>query len=57
MMSNGALSAVKPDSTGSGMCTTRKLVEFWPTLLGPGLMKPVVNCWRTSFTIGMLTTD
>ena len=44
--SNGVLSAVKCASTGSGTRTTRKLVAFWSTLLAPGLMKPVVNCWR-----------
>ncbi len=46
LMSNGVLSAVKRDSTGSGTRTTRKLVAFWPTLLAYGLIKPVVNCWR-----------
>ncbi len=35
-----------------------KTVVFWPTLLAPGLTKPVVNCGAAyPFTIGMLTTD
>ncbi len=59
LMSNGVLSAVKRDITDSDTPTTRKLVAFWPTLLAPGFMKPVVNCWGclALFTIGMLTTD
>ena len=59
LMSNGVLSAVKRDITDSDTPTTRKLVAFWPTLLAPGFMKPVVNCWccLALFTIGMLTTD
>ncbi|ATZ30213.1 hypothetical protein CV83915_2p0209 (plasmid) [Escherichia coli] len=44
-MSNGVLSAIKRDITDSDTPTTRKLMAFWPILLAPGLMKPVVNCW------------
>ena len=51
--------AVKPDSTGSGTRTTRKMVVCWPTLLA---RRTDETCRKllallTPFKIGMLTTD
>lgn len=59
LMSNGVLSAVKRDSTGSGTRTTRKLVAFWPTLLAPRIDESCreLLALLAPLTIGMLTTD
>ena len=47
-MNSGALSAARPDSTGSGMPATPKQVVFLFIRSVHERMKPVVSCWLCS---------